>query len=97
MNIDDCIRDYEVFGDKIFGHSRWFHLRTWHFFWPRDKYDSRVLEKVVKDVVDRRVPFVASFPGGRNFSSDENRCRTYEMAIPPNHDGFVSPPPLTRF
>lgn len=77
MSIDDCIRDYEYFGDKIFGHSRWFHLRTWHFFWLRDKYDHEVLEKVVQDVVNRRVPYVASFPGGRNFNSDENRCRTY--------------------
>lgn len=75
MSIDDCIRDYEYFGQNVFGHSRWFHIRS-PLFWPRDKYDQKVLEAAVQEVVDRRVPYVASFPGGRNFASDENRCRT---------------------
>lgn len=76
MNIDDCISDYEIFGDKVFGHSRWFHLRS-PLFWPRDKYSHKVLKEVVRDVVKARVPKVASFPGGKNFVFDENRCRVY--------------------
>lgn len=75
MNIDDCIRDYEYFGERVFGHSRWFHIRSL-LFWPRDKYDHRVLEEAVQKVVETRGPHVASFPGGRNFAFDENRCRT---------------------
>lgn len=75
MNIDACIHDYEYFGGKVFGHSRWFHIRS-PLFWPRDKYNHKKLEKAVREVVERRVPYVASFPGGRNFAFDENRCRT---------------------
>ena len=76
MSVDDCIEDYETLGEKVFGHSRWFHLRS-PLFWIRDKYHHRVLEDVVQTVVRDRVPKVASFPGGQNFAFDENRCRTY--------------------
>ncbi|MCJ1470616.1 hypothetical protein MMC07_009262 [Pseudocyphellaria aurata] len=79
MSIDDCIRDYENFGQMVFGHSRRVHVRT-PLFWPRDKYDEKVLEAVVRDVVERNVPHVATFPGGRNFAFDENRCRTVVLS-----------------
>lgn len=75
MNVDDCISEYEILGAKVFGHSRKCHLRS-PLFWPRDKYNYKTLEHVVRDVVRRRVPKVAEFPGGRNFAFDENRCRT---------------------
>lgn len=75
MNVDDCIRDYEQFGEKVFGHPRLFHLRS-PLFWVRDKYDHKILEKVIKEVIENRVPHVPNFPGGRNFAFDENRCRT---------------------
>ena len=75
MNVDDCIADYEKLGYEVFGHCRWFHLRS-PLFWPRDKYNHKTLQNVVKRVVNDRVPRVASFPGGRNFAYDENRCRT---------------------
>ena len=78
MNIDDCIREYETLGAKVFGHSRWFHLRS-PLFWPRDKYNHKVLQETVRDVVKRYIPKVADFPGGRNFAFDENRCRAYEI------------------
>ena len=75
MNIDDCIRDYETFGAKVFGRSRWFSLRMSPFFWIREKYNEKNLEDAVKNVVRKRVPKVADFPGGTNFAFDENRCR----------------------
>ena len=75
MNVDDCIAEYETLGAQVFGHSRKCHIRS-PLFWPRDKYNVKVLENVVRDVVRRRVPKVAEFPGGRNFAFDENRCRT---------------------
>ena len=28
MNTDDCIKQYETIGAKVFGHSRLFHLRS---------------------------------------------------------------------
>ena len=75
MNIDDCIRDYETLGAKVFGRRRWFSIRFTPLFWIRDKYNHKILQDVVRDVVRARVPKVAEFPGGRNFAFDENRCR----------------------
>ena len=74
MNVDDCIAEYEKLGTKVFGHCRWFHLRSMLFF-PREKYDHQALERVIRDVVDQRVPHIGTFPGGKNFQFDENRCR----------------------
>lgn len=74
MCIDDCIAEYETLGPKVFAHPRWFHFRS-PLFWPRDKYDHRSLEQAIREVVDRRSRFVDG--GGKNFASDENRCRTY--------------------
>lgn len=74
MSIDDCIADYESLGLKVFAHSRWFHLQSL-LFWPRDKYDHRTLENAIKEVINRRAPYVAG--GDKNFASDESRCRTY--------------------
>lgn len=79
MSIDDCITEYETLGPKVFAHPRWLHLRS-PLFWPRDKYDHRSLEKAIKEVIDRRSPFVAG--GDKNFASDENRCRTYGITLP---------------
>lgn len=75
MNIDDCIKDYETLGARVFAHCRWFHSRS-PLFWIREKYNHKVLEDVLKGVVNDRVPKVARFPGGKNFAFDENRCRT---------------------
>lgn len=75
MSIDDCISDYERLGGEVFGHSRWFHLRSPLWF-PRDKYNYRTLERVVQEVVARRSPKIPKFPGGQNFAFDEARCRT---------------------
>ena len=75
MNIDDCINDYETLGARVFGRSRWFSVRMCPFFWFRDKYDHKVLEKVIQDVVRERAPKEAGFLGGQNFAFDENRCR----------------------
>ena len=74
MNIDDCITDYEKLGAKVFARSRLFHVRS-PLWLPREKYDHKVLEQVVQEVVAERVPKIGTFPGGRTFAFDENRCR----------------------
>ena len=66
--------DYENLGSKVFGHSRWCHLRSPLWF-PREKYNHKVLKEVVQGVVNERVPKVGTFPGGKTFAFDENRCR----------------------
>ena len=79
MNIDDCISDYETLGGKVFGHSRWVHVRSL-LWYPRDKYNHKNVENVIKDVVDHRVPKIHKFPGGQNFAFDENRCRSVVLS-----------------
>ena len=74
MNIDDCIADYEKLGEKVFAHSRWCHLRS-PLWLPREKYNHKVLQEVVEEVVDARIPKIGGFPGGKIFAFDENRCR----------------------
>ena len=79
MNIDDCVSEYERLGGKVFGHSRWIHLRSPLWF-PRDKYNHRNVEYAVKEVVSDKIPKIAKFPGGQNFGFDENRCRTVVLS-----------------
>ena len=80
MNIDDCIGEYETLGAKVFARPRWFHIRS-PLFYIRDKYNAKVLEGVLEDVVSRRVPGGADFPGGKNFAHDEDRCRVYASLL----------------
>ena len=76
MNVDDCIEEYETLGGKVFGKSRWFHLRSIPPLWlPREKYNHETLETVIQSLIDRRIPKIGHFPGGKTFASDENRCR----------------------
>ncbi|KAL8700206.1 MAG: hypothetical protein Q9201_005575 [Fulgogasparrea decipioides] len=78
MNVDDCIEEYETLGGKVFGRSRWFHIRSIPPFWlPREKYNHRTLESVTQNLIDRRIPKIGRFPGGKTFAFDENRCRVY--------------------
>ena len=78
MSVDDCIEEYETLGGEVFGTSRWLHLRSIPPLWlPREKYDHRKLESVIQSLVDRRIPKIGRFPGGKNFAFDENRCRVY--------------------
>ena len=81
MNIDDCIGEYETLGEKIFARPRWFHMRS-PLFCIRSKYNAKVLETVLEDVVSRRVSGGADFPGGKNFAYDEDRCRVYANLMP---------------
>ena len=76
MNIDDCIEEYETLGKRVFAKSRLFHVKSIPPFWfPREKYNYRTLEEVIQDMIDRRVPKIGTFPGGKTFAFDENRCR----------------------
>ena len=82
MNIDDCISEYEALGGKVFAKSRWFHFRSIPpLWWPREKYNHKVLEQVIQTLVDRRVPKIAGYPGGKTFAFDEDRCRVVVVAF----------------
>ncbi|KAB8296261.1 hypothetical protein EYC80_009035 [Monilinia laxa] len=82
MNTDDCIQGYEKLGKEVFGYSRNFSMRGPILF-NRERYDHRKLEKVIKDVIERRhlkVDQVAE----PMYPSSEDRCRTIVLAIREN-------------
>ncbi|KAL9127322.1 MAG: hypothetical protein Q9217_003784 [Psora testacea] len=95
MNIDDCITEYENLGDRVFARSRLFHLRS-PLWLPREKYNHKVLEEVVQGVVNDRVPKVGTFPGGKTFAFDENRCRVVVVAYQQQTNKQVEDPYLFR-
>jgi hypothetical protein len=75
MGIDECIEEYEKFGGDIFGHPRWASIRGPVPF-PRDKYSGQRLQKVVEEVVARRLPPGQLLVGAGNFSSAPALCKT---------------------
>ncbi len=49
MTVHDCVKEYEILGDRIFGHPRpcsWFGI-----LWP--KYSSECLKKVINEAAGR--------------------------------------------
>jgi hypothetical protein len=74
MTVDDCIKEYETLGDKIFGESRWFSIRG-----PlpalREKYNCDKFKKVVQEVVKRRKANSAGVQE-EPFASDPLMCST---------------------
>ena len=88
MNIDDCITEYTELGKRIFGNQlRFFHAQRRIFSlrgpipWNREKYDYKDLEKVVQEVVDKRINVSKDRAAGQMFPSHESRCRTYVLQI----------------
>ena len=73
MNVDECLEAYENLADHVFGHPRRWHIRRPPWI-PRDKYDHRRLEKVIKDIVKERSPKAHSSTEFRQ--PCEDMCRT---------------------
>ncbi|KAI4129438.1 MAG: hypothetical protein LQ338_002219 [Usnochroma carphineum] len=73
MTVDDCIKEYETLGQKIFGNPRplAFGAILWH------KFDYRVLEDVIRKVTERHSEKNELY---EDFPSDEDFCRTVVMA-----------------
>lgn len=77
MTVDECLEAYENLADQVFGHPRHFHIRKPPWY-PRDKYDHRRLEKVIKDIVKERSP---SDHNSTEFRQpNEDMCRTIVIA-----------------
>lgn len=81
MNIDDCIAEYAELGERIFGRRRLFMQRRLFSLrgpipWNRAKYDEEELEKVVQEVVDKRLHISRDRAAGQMFPSHDSRCRT---------------------
>ncbi|KAL8929860.1 MAG: hypothetical protein Q9208_001004 [Pyrenodesmia sp. 3 TL-2023] len=84
MTVDDCIAEYENFGQRVFGNPRplAFGAVLWH------KFDHRVLQAVIESVTERHSGRNEEFDS--DFPSDEELCRTLVMAYA-EHDKTEAP------
>lgn len=73
MTIDECLEAYENLADHVFGHPRRLHIRKPPWI-PRDKYDHRRLEKIIKDIVKERSP--AGLNSTEFRQPNKDMCRT---------------------
>ena len=70
MSVDDCIKEYETLGAKVFGKPR--PLAKGAILWH--KFDYRSLEAAIKDVT-QRYSELGDF-GGR-YPMNEDVCKWY--------------------
>lgn len=73
MNVEECIEAYEQLADRVFGHPRRFHIRKPPWV-PRDKYNHKNLEDVIKEIVRRRSP--SGLASTLFLQPNEDMCRT---------------------
>lgn len=73
MTVDECLEAYENLADSVFGRSRHFHIRRPPWV-PRDKYDHRLLEDVIKGIVRQKNPSSSADMSFPQYNSD--MCRT---------------------
>lgn len=74
MNVDECLREYENLGAKVFGQPR--HLTQLHIpFLHRHKFDAMKAEEVFKEVSRRRSEYQEN-EHRIEFRSDRGICRT---------------------
>lgn len=76
MGVDECLEEYENLGGDVFGHPRWFSIRS-PLFWPmKDKYDGRRLQRAVEQVVERRSSPAQKKVGAGSFGAAKELCKT---------------------
>ena len=73
MGVEECIEAYEQLADQVFGHPRRFHIRKPPWV-PRDKYNHKLLEAVIKEIVQRRSP--SGLTNTPFLQPNEEMCRT---------------------
>lgn len=73
MNVEECIEAYEQLADRVSGHPRRFHIRKPPWV-PRDKYNRKNLENVIKEIVRRRSG--AGLVHTLFLQPNEDMCRT---------------------
>ena len=80
MNVHDSILAFEAVLKELFHHRRWFHSRSL-LFWPRAKFDHRILEQAIQNLVSHRAPGVTANLSRSNFAFNEDQCKTVVLAF----------------
>ena len=79
MTVPDCIDEFMSLSAKIYERRRSIHYRS-PFFWPRDKYNHRILEEAVRDLITRKgrqMPDRLKIGGEVLYDSPPEMCRTW--------------------
>jgi hypothetical protein len=72
MSVDECLKDYADFAQKVFGRPRWASYRFSPLFWFCAKYSGDRLRDVVKQVVEDHI----CEGEGYMFAMNKEMCRT---------------------
>jgi len=99
LTVDDCISEYETFGEAIFAHPRKAHVQN--KLWLCSKFDWRNLERVMREVVEKY-----KLPDGadqndlgqgpwKKFKEQPpedgiHRCKTVAVAVKDNGDSVAT-------
>jgi hypothetical protein len=75
MDVDDTISEFKRLASTIFGKPRVISIRG-PVVYPRPKYDYRILEGAVREVLEARLPKLRHNIGGQQFPSNPEMCRT---------------------
>jgi len=78
MTVDDAIKGFKKYCRDIFSHPRLFGgPTTFALLLNRDKYDQKVFEQAMKDLVDEFNPDPGGHIWSHNlFAAPEDRCKT---------------------
>ena len=79
MNVHDSILAFEAVLKELFHHRRWFQSRS-SLFWPRAKFDHRILEQAIQNLVSHHAPGVTANLSRSNFAFNEDQCKTVVLA-----------------
>ena len=79
MTVPDCIEEFKRLNAKIYRLRRWIHVQSPPLFWPRDKYNHKILEEAIKDLVmrkGRQMPDGLKSGGELLYGSPPQMCKT---------------------
>ena len=89
MTVPDCTYEYEKLGEEVFGKPRMLYtLRCG--FGNRTKYKAADLERVFRDVAERRVEQMCQAHKRITFSSEGTLCRTLVLNFFPHAFAYLS-------
>ncbi|KAI1377436.1 FabD/lysophospholipase-like protein [Hypoxylon crocopeplum] len=94
MTVEDCIHEYRTLLGKVFGRPRFFHHLNSGLPWC--KYNTGNFEKVIKDVVVRRVEKGRNDLPNARFDTESGLCRVLVIANMTESKGVLTETRLFR-
>ncbi|KAI6090917.1 FabD/lysophospholipase-like protein [Hypoxylon rubiginosum] len=80
MTVEDCIHEYRSLAGDVFGHPRWLDDMHTLGLIKRSKYDTGTFERVIKNVIMRRVEGGRGNRQNARFDIEHGLCRVSVIA-----------------